>query len=180
MLSFLSSLIRFFSSGVTIGSKKETKNDSSKKSIALGSNNTINETNIDTQNIIHLDSPKNESFLLEPNSPCKELINQADSFMKQIAENEEERLLVFRRFGKIERIRFIKSRKDIPITDKVAIPDVLKFLKEQGYLNNSWNNDNNTRHIYDLTLKGRYYGKKLLEENSGNTPCGVNARHGEL
>ncbi|MBR3506070.1 MAG: hypothetical protein IKO02_03375 [Lentisphaeria bacterium] len=172
--SFLKWLWSIISGGIHVGDKTDNRktNDSSKKNLALGKNNTVSETNIGTQNntIINLpDSAKAESLLSYANPPSKDLLDQADSLMRQIAEKKEERLLVFRQYGRIVRIRFVLSKMDYQITDKVAIPEVLKFLKEHGYLDNSWNDTNNTRHIYDLTLKGREYGKKLLEENRGST-----------
>ncbi|MBR6241233.1 MAG: hypothetical protein IKQ82_07220 [Lentisphaeria bacterium] len=174
MLSILSSLLRLISSGITIGSKKETKIDVSKKHTTLGSNNSFSETTIGTLNntIVALpDSEIKASLLLETNPPVKELLDQANSIMRQIVENNEERLLVIRRYGRIETILFLKSKKQFPITDKVAIPDALKYLNEQNYLDYSWHNDRNTQFVYNLTLKGREYGKRLLaSENKGNTP----------
>ncbi len=173
MLSFLSSLLHLFFDGITIGSKKETKNDLSTKNTLIGCGNTSKKSKVNFKKnkitIIVDKLSKVRSFISDLEPPSKDLLDQADSLMRQMTENKEERLLVFRQYGRIVRIRFILSKIDYSITDKVAIPEVLKFLKEHDYLDNTWNNTYNTRHIYDLTLKGREYGKKLLEEDRGNT-----------
>lgn len=183
MSSFLSSLCRFFSNGLTIGRKEETDIDSSKKNTVVGSHNSFNETNIGTQNnntksinitvseaaSVTIGDFSTKTFTLSSNAKpsCIDLSDQAKSILKTMAESGEERLATLEMAGKLEDVHMINTNMPFQINDGIAVLEGITTLVELGYLKHSVNNDSSN--IYSLTTKGRDYGKKLLEENRGIT-----------
>lgn len=183
--SFLKWLWSIISGGIHVGDKTDnrTTNDSSQKNTVVGNNNCITETKIESQynapstiNITVSDSRNvsigdfsTKTFTLSSNAKpsCIDLSEQAKSILKTMAESGEERLATLKMAGKLEEIHMMDTNKPFPINDGIAIQEGIESLVEQSYLKHS--EKTGSGNIYSLSTKGREYGKKLLEENRGNT-----------
>ena len=185
-MSFLGKLISSLFSGIHVGDKYENNSthDSAPKQNVSGINNSANMT-IGTNNSYSYRGQQNtnniEGVQVVINGPCElnmsttsktassihPLSEQAKSIMITMAESGEERFATLELAEKLEEIHMINTNKSFPINDGIAILEGIDSLVGHGYLKHSEKRDSGN--LYVLTTKGRDYGKRLLEENRGNT-----------
>lgn len=102
-----------------------------------------------------------------PSPELPEPSEQAKSIMMEMARVEEVNLVTFERLGIVEELLLPNAKITIPISNKIAVPRDIKTLVAHGYL--SYTQPNSSGAIYAIEPEGLEYGKKLLEENRGNT-----------
>ena len=102
-----------------------------------------------------------------PSPELPEPSEQAKSIMMEIANVEEVNLVTYEQLGVVEELLLPNAKKTIPISSKIAVPGDIKTLVDHGYL--SYSQPNGSGKIYIVKQEGLEYGKKLLEENRGNT-----------
>ena len=104
-----------------------------------------------------------------PAKKIPKLSDQAKSIIKQMIENHSDSIIVFEPDGPIDSVVLFEAKKEMIIEDKLRIPDDLNALILNGLLRYCQPNKNQTGKFYALTVQGREYGNKLIEENRGNT-----------
>lgn len=95
-----------------------------------------------------------------PAKKIPEPSEQAKSFMKQLVENNGETFVTFEELGIVRELLITNANKTMNFVDDLSIKDDLEVLEENGYIKHL--QENSSGHIYNLTLKGRNYGRSLI------------------
>ena len=164
---FLIALIGYILGGLTVHLcyQYNIQKNSTKQSNKNGNNNIAS-----GGGVIANDYHPTTSITVEavPAQTIPEPSEQAKSIIKQLVDNNGERLVSFEELGIVQELLIPNTNITIIISDKLSVKEDLTILEKNGYISASIQNA--TGFIYVLTPTAREYGKELLaSENNGNT-----------
>lgn len=181
-MSFLWKLFSSLFSGIHVGDKYEDKSthDSAPKQTVSGLNSSASMT-IGTYNSYNYQGQENtnkgEGVQLVINGPCElkmpttaktespipQLSEQAKSIMKQLVKSGHAGLVAELKGAIIEGL-ITKENQRITLDDIDSVEDDLNCLVANMYLTEPEKCSSGYGCMYDLTAKGKKFGKTLLEE----------------
>ena len=181
-MSFLGKLISSLFSGIHFGDKYEDKSshDSAPKQNVSGINSSANMT-IETKNsynyqgqlntnngggvLLVINSPRELTVSATSNmeSPIPQLSEQAKSIMKQLVKSGHAGLVAELKGAIIEGL-ITKENQRITLDDIDSVEDDLNCLVANMYLTKPEKCSSGYGYMYDLTIKGKIFGKSLLAE----------------